>query len=58
MRRQEFGKKIFYMLLVTVVLTNLILGSFMMMLLTDEKVFPGSHFFGFGILFNILPGRK
>ena len=53
MRDKSSAEDILY-IVVTVVLTILILGSFMMMLLTDEKEIPRITFFGFGILFNIL----
>ena len=51
MRDKSSAEDILYVV-VTVVLTILILGSFMMMLLTDEKGIPRITFFGFGILFN------
>ena len=53
MRDKSSAEDILY-IVVTVVLTILILGSFMMMLLTDEQGIPRITFFGFGILFNIL----
>ena len=53
MRDKSSAEDILYVV-VTVVLTILILGSFMMMLLTDEQGIPRITFFGFGILFNIL----
>ena len=53
MRDKSSAEDVLY-IVVTVVLTILILGSFMMMLLTDEKGIPRITFFGFGILFNIL----
>ena len=53
MRDKSSAEDVLY-IVVTVVLTILILGSFMMMLLTDEKGIPRLTFFGFGILFNIL----
>ena len=53
MRDKRSAEDVLY-IVVTVVLTILILGSFMMMLLTDEQGIPRITFFGFGILFNIL----
>ncbi|MBQ3405794.1 MAG: hypothetical protein IJH11_00950 [Lachnospiraceae bacterium] len=53
MRDKSSAEDVLY-IVVTVVLTILILGSFMMMLLTDEQGIPRITFFGFGILFNIL----
>ena len=53
MRDKSSAEDVLY-IVVTVVLTILILGSFMMMLLTDEKGVPRITFFGFGVLFNIL----
>ena len=53
MRDKSSAEDILF-IVVTVVLTILILGSFMMMLLTDEQGIPRITFFGFGILFNIL----
>ena len=53
MRDKSSAEDVLY-IVVTVVLTILILGSFMMRLLTDEQGIPRITFFGFGILFNIL----
>lgn len=53
MRDKRSAEDILY-IVVTVVLTILILGSLMMMLLTDETGLPRISFFAFGVMLNTL----
>lgn len=53
MRDRHSPEEILF-IVVTVVLTILILGSLMLMLLTDEVRIPRITFFAFGVMLNFL----